>query len=62
MSGSFGWVSTPVAPTTKRAVTESPAEVSSRQRCDSSSNVAPTTRVFSRVRRRTSYLSMQCSA
>ena len=56
------FIRTPVALTTCRAVIVPPEEVSSRHRCASSSKVAAVTVVRRRVRRRTSYLSTQCSA
>jgi hypothetical protein len=62
MVGGCGFVSTPVAPTTKRADRRSPSAVSTFHRWFASSKVAATTLVSSRVRRRMSYLSMQCSA
>ncbi len=61
-SGGLGMLSGPVATTTKRAVTSSPAEVRSRHTCSSSSKAAPSTRVPNRTWRRTSYLSAQWRA
>ena len=62
MSGGFGCVKTPVAPTTNRAVTSSPSAVVSSQRWRSSSHSAATTFVWKRIRERSPYLSTQCSA
>ena len=62
MSGSLGWLNTPVAPITNRAVSCDPSERSIRHALASSSKLAPVTFVFSRNRSRTPYFSTQWSA
>ena len=62
MSGSFGWLNTPVAPITKRALIRCPSAVSMYQTLGSSSKVVPVTLVLRRKCPRTPYLSAQCSA
>ena len=62
ISGGLGWVRTPVAPITKRAVISPPSASASRQTCSSSSKAAPVTRVLKRTFSRTPYLSARSRA
>ena len=62
MSGSLGWVRTPVASTTWRATSVSPPSVARRQPLSGSSNVAAVIRVPNRTLSRNPKRSAQYSA
>jgi hypothetical protein len=62
MSGMFGVISTPLALTRNRAVTESPLSRSTRHVLSASSKLAPSTFVLNLILGRRPYLSTQCSA